>query len=128
VNQLDPQITAGLVSLALVVIGGIGTLVKVLIDRIAAENQRIARKVDENTAITQKVEKQTNGELARARNLAQRLQLERDAYRDMVRFVNARPDGRAILTEYADRRRVRVRDAELDALLSAATPSTEAPQ
>jgi sensor domain CHASE-containing protein len=125
--DLDPQITAALVSLALIVIGGIGTLVKVLIDRITAENQRIAKKVDENTAITQKVEAQTNGELARTRNLAQRLQLERDAYRDMVRFVNARPDGRAILTEYADRRRVRVRDAELDALLSAAAPPQEAP-
>jgi sensor domain CHASE-containing protein len=120
--NLDPQITAALISLALVVIGGIGTIVKVIVDRLAADNARIAKKVDENTKITEKVEKQTNGELAKTRDLATRLQLERDAYRDMVRYVNSRPDGRAILLEYADRRKVRVADAELEALLVAASP------
>jgi hypothetical protein len=124
VNELDPQITGSLIALALTVIGGLGTLVKVLIDRVVAENRRLAVKVDENTAITEKVERQTNGQLAQARNLAQRLQLERDAYRDMVRYVNSTPDGRKLLLDYADRRKVRVADAELDALLATATEAT----
>jgi sensor domain CHASE-containing protein len=119
------QLTAQLVSLAAVIIGALGTVVKLIVDRMVAENRVLQKKLEENTQLTRKVEGQTNGELARTRNLATRLQLERDAYRDMVRFVNATPDGRKLLLEYADRRKVRVADAELEALLVASDPNPQ---
>jgi sensor domain CHASE-containing protein len=119
------QLTAQLLSLATVVLGALGILVRHIANKIVAENKVLQKKLEENTEITRKVEGQTNGELAKTRNLAQRLQLERDAYRDMVRFVNATPDGRKLLLEYADRRKVRVADAELEALLVASDPKPQ---
>lgn len=87
----------------------------------------LAWLLHKNTKITEEVRKQTNGDLAKARDAAQRLQLERDAYRDMVRFVNSHPEGRKVLLEYAERRKVRTHDATLDALLvTAVMPAHEA--
>lgn len=112
---MDSQLAAALAGLAIAAISALGVVVKVV-------TAGLEKKLDQNTAITAKVEKQTNGELAKARDQAQRLTWERDALRDMVRYVNSTPEGRKILLEYADRRRVRVADAELDALIPSMPP------
>lgn len=129
------DLNGALITLAITAITGIvGLLVwlfKVAPDYlkriIEVRIKQLETKVDENTTITAKVEKQTNGELARARDTLARITLERDAYRDMVRYVNSTPEGRTILLEYADRRKVRVADAELDALLATAAQTEARP-
>ena len=136
---MSPELYAALIGLGIALVAGLAGLAKWLFDRapgylerifeaqvkrIEAHVKRIDEKVDENTDLTKDVRKQTNGELAKWRDQAARLLWERDAYRDMVRFVNRNPNGRAILTEYAERRQVRHSDADLDALLAAVPPAT----
>lgn len=76
----------------------------------AAENG-----VAERTALRERAEK--------AEQELQAMQLQRDTFRDIVRYVKSRPEAAPILSAYAERRQVAVRDPALDALLTS-TPAT----
>ena len=78
--------------------------------------------VAENTAITKDIHRATNGRLAAAIDRVQVLTFERDNYRDMVEYALSTPDGKRILAEFAERRRVRVQDPALAELLAMRLP------
>jgi hypothetical protein len=49
----------------------------------------------------------------------------RDTYRDIFRYVNSRPDGRAILLAFEEKRKIRVNDNAADALFEAISAQQE---
>ena len=133
---MTPELAAALTTVGVAALGAIGVLIRYIVVRLEA-------KIRENTVLTaQAKEAAENGHavresliaerdqarayLARSRDEAQRLLLERDAYLDMIRFANARADGRAILLDYAERRQQRTHDAALNALLTASVPAAPA--
>lgn len=92
---LPPEVVGALISLALVVIGGVGTLVKVLIDRLSDELKK-------NTAITvqakvaaAKAEETSNGRLTEQIKLNQELQRENYTLRRLIDAMEMEmdPDG-----------------------------------
>jgi hypothetical protein len=90
---LPPEVFAALVSLALVVIGGIGTLVKVLIDRLTKE-------LEKNTAITVQAkeaaaaaESTSNGRLSEQIKLNQELQQKLYLLQRLIDALETDPAG-----------------------------------
>ena len=122
-QQLDPQLTNALVSLAIIVLGGLGTLVTTVIALIVW----LARKVDGNTQLTSQAnnnakdaKEASNGRL---REVLDRLAAERDrtvALRAIVReredrisYLTARlPDAETLMREYRDQRTRHATEAE----------------
>lgn len=105
---MDPQITAQLTALGVVVIGALGTLVTLLVERIK-------RDLATNTQITREAKDAANGRLQKAqdelaaernRTLALReLVRERD---DRLAYLAARlPDVPLVLRGYEERRQAR---------------------
>ena len=99
------QLSAELIALGVVVIGGLVTLVKIMVDQLAAE-------LRENTHITRQTKEAANGRLLdtlerldTANNLAIELRAiihERD---DRMAYIQARhPEVDATLRSYSDRR------------------------
>lgn len=80
------------------------------------ELQAQKEELKKNTEITERVEGQTNGALAKARNEAQmyRSLYERADY--ILREVNADANGRAIIDKIMERHRVVVHDKDWDKL------------
>jgi hypothetical protein len=115
---MDPQITAQLTALGVVVIGALGTLVTLLIERVK-------RDLAANTQITQEAKEAANGRLSEAlahlaaerdRTFALRTLLrERD---DRFEYVRARlPDVDRVLQGYEEKRQQRYTAAEEHAAL-----------
>ena len=136
---MTPELYGALASLGLGAIGVLGLFVRyvglklqagIVAAKAAADEAQIAANastvaVAENTAITRDIHKATNGRLAAAIDRVQVLTIERDNYRDMVNYVLSTPDGKRVLTEFAERRRVRVQDPALTSLLAMRTPDEE---
>lgn len=110
---MDPQLTNGLIALAIVVMGGLGTLVTTLI-------AWLARKLDTNTSLTQEAKDASNGRLSETLS---RLAAERDRVMglrylvrerdDRIAYIVARlPDAESLMQEYRDRRDRRITDAD----------------
>jgi hypothetical protein len=110
---MDPQITAQLTALGVVVIGALGTLVTLLIERVK-------RDLAANTQITQEAKEAANGrlqkvidQLAAERNRAfalRELVRERD---DRLAYLVARiPEVKAVLKGYEERRQARHTERE----------------
>ncbi len=79
--------------------------------KYAAENG-----VNERTALRERAE--------RAEQELAAITLQRDTFRDIVKYVRSRPEAGPLLRDYADRRQVVARDPALDALLA---PMSAAP-
>lgn len=105
---MDPQITAQLTALGAVVIGALGTLVTLLVERVK-------RDLATNTSLTREAKDAANGRLQkvidqlaaeRNRTLALReLIRERD---DRIAYLAARlPEVKAVLRGYEERRQER---------------------
>lgn len=126
-QQLDPQLANALVSLAIIVLGGLGTLVTTVIALIVW----LARKVDGNTQLTSQAnnnakdaKEASNGRLrevldrlAASRNQVVGLRYlvhERD---DRIAYIVARlPEAEELMSEYRNRRTRHATEAEeLDA-------------
>jgi hypothetical protein len=80
----------------------------------AAENG-----VVERTALRERAEQ--------AEQKLQAMQLQRDTFRDIVRFVKSDPRAAPVLAAYTDKRQVAVHDTALDALLAPPAPPALAP-
>lgn len=127
--NLDDQIAAALIILAVTVIGGFASLIKVWFDQLA-------RKLQENTHMTEQARDAasgaqiaSNGQLSAAREeaaqLRERLQvaeIKRDVLLDIVRYIQSRPEAIPLLADYRERRRVRVHDDGVEALLLDVSP------
>jgi len=122
---MTPELYAALVSLGLAAIGALGLFVRYIGIRIQAKIDAANHAMAENTAITKDIHRATNGRLAAAIDRVQVLTIERDNYRDMVNYAMSLPEGKRILTEFAERRRVRVQDPALSALLAMRLPGEE---
>jgi hypothetical protein len=107
------QIYQGLIALGVIVIGALGTLVKVLVDKLSDE-------LKSNTHITTQARDASNGRLsevidrlAASRDQAQGLRWlvrERD---DRIAYIVARlPEAEAIMREYRDRRDSRITSSD----------------
>ena len=103
-----------LITLGITVIGGLGTLVKVLVDQIT-------KKLEENTTLTIQAKDAANGQLSRVitqlaaeRNLVTGLRAvvrERD---DRISYIVARyPEVESLMIAYSDRRASRTTDADV---------------
>ena len=139
---MTPELYAALLSLLLGAIGVLGLFVRyigiklqaaiIAAKKAADEAQRTAAAstvaLAENTAITRDIHKATNGRLAAAIDRVQVLTIERDNYRDMVAYALSTPDGKRILAEFAERRRIRAQDPALAALLAMRLPDEERSQ
>lgn len=101
---MDPQLLNGLIALAIIVLGGLGTLITALI-------AWLARKLDTNTTITTQARDASNGRLSETldrlaveRNLVvglRQLIRERD---DRLAYIVARlPEADVLMNEYAQR-------------------------
>ena len=138
---MTPELYAALISLLFAALGVLGLFVRyiglklqtaiIAAKKAADEAQHAANAstvaVAENTAITKDIHRATNGRLAAAIDRVQVLTIERDNYRDMVNYALSTPDGKRVLTEFAERRRVRVQDPGLAALLAMRLPEERQP-
>jgi hypothetical protein len=110
---MDTQITAALVTLALVIIGALGTLVKVLVDKISAE-------LSVNTRISTEARDASDGQLsttlellAAERNRVQGLlAVIRDREDRIAYLVSRVPTATKLLQEFGDRRTRHITDAD----------------
>jgi CRP-like cAMP-binding protein len=111
---MDSQITAALVALAIVIIGSLGTLVKMLVDNISAE-------LSVNTQITKQARDASNGQLS---GMIEQLAAERNRVQGLLAVVHDRedrvaylvsrvPTATALLQEFAARRVHPVTDADV---------------
>jgi len=107
-------VTTELTALAIIIIGALGTLVKVLVSQIA-------KKLEENTILTIQAKDAANGQLssviaqlAAERNLVTGLRAvvrERD---DRLAYLVSRlPEAQKMLRDYSDRRASRATDADV---------------
>lgn len=106
-----------LITLGITVIGGLGTLVKVMVDQLT-------KKLEENTTLTIQTKDVANGQLsiviaqlATERNLVTGLRVvvrERD---DRIAYIVARyPDVESLMIAYSDRRASHVTDSDMIAV------------
>jgi len=104
-GKVDQQIIQALIALGVIVIGGLGTLVKVLVDKLSDELKR-------NTTITTQARDASNGRLSEVLNLLesernQRINLEtqlRDR-EDKLSYIFAKhPDVAPSMSNFRDRR------------------------
>ncbi len=111
---MDSQLTTELTALALIIIGALGTLVKVLVNQIA-------KKLEENTTLTIQAKDAANGQLssviaqlAAERNIVTGLRAvvrERD---DRIAYIIARyPAVESLMRDYSDRRATRATDSDV---------------
>jgi hypothetical protein len=110
---MEPQLLNALIALAVIVLGGLGTLVSVLI-------AWLAKKLDVNTSLTQEAKDASNGRLSETLS---RLATERDRVMglrylvrerdDRIAYIVARlPEAESLMTEYRDRRDSRLTQAD----------------
>lgn len=115
---MDPQITAQLTALGVVVIGALGTLVTLLVERVK-------RDLAANTLLTQEAKDAANGRLQK---VLDQLAAERNrtlALRELVRERDDRlayltshmPEVKRVLTGYEERRQKRHTASQEDAAL-----------
>ena len=126
---MTPELYGALALLGTSVIGVLGLLVRYIGIKLQASIKAATKAADaateavaENTTLTKDIHRATNGRLASAINRVQVLTIERDTYHDMVAYVLSTPDGKRILAEFAERRRIRVADPDLVALLAMQLP------
>lgn len=111
---MGPELQAALGGLALITIGALGTLVKVLIKKILNEIQT-------NTRITTEARDASNGQLS---SLTQQLAAERNTVSglrmvvrerdDRIAYIVARvPQAEDLMRDYSDRRTARASEADV---------------
>lgn len=98
----------------------INVILLAVITYLAERIHRIKTELHHNTDLTERVAHDVNGErrrlqdeLADARNDATKLRMLLDAYRNIVNYVRSHPDGKTILDQFAERRRVAMHDEYL---------------
>ena len=102
---MNPELSAALLGLALLIVASIGTLIKALVDRVLAD-------LAENTRITNQAKDAANGrlavvmnDLAKERNRIVALRALLREREDRIAYLEARlPQAGAILSEYGRRR------------------------
>ena len=107
-------VTTELTALAIIIIGSVGTLIKVLVDKLTIE-------LRQNTAITTQARDASNGQLssvlvqlAAERNLVQGLRAVVRDRDDKLAFLSTRiTQVDVLLQEYSDRRTTRTTDADV---------------
>jgi hypothetical protein len=114
---MTPELYAALTTLGLAAITVLGYFVRYI-------GLQIQTKIDANTRITEQVEAQTNGELQKARNEAQKY---RSAYDRAAKFgreqrwlieeLQRSPEGRALIDRIMQRRRAIIHDGDYDDLM-----------
>jgi len=106
---MDPQLSAALIALGITVIGALGTLVTLLVERVK-------RDLAANTQITQETREGLQDaveRLAAARNTILGLRLVVREREDRIAYLLARiPEAEQVLVGYYERRRSRHSEAE----------------
>jgi hypothetical protein len=111
------HIAEALIGLGIIVIGALGTMVKLWIDHLAAE-------LAQNTAITTQARDASNGQLssvldqlAAERNTVQGLKaVVRDRDDRLAYLLSRIPQVEALMQEYSDRRATRTTEADMIAV------------
>lgn len=106
------------------VVGALGALAAYLKSREAAGTATEAKHAAEN-GVAERTALRERAEQAEQRLAA--MELQRDTFRDIVRYVKSRPEAAPILAAYSEKRQVVTRDPALDALLTPPAPAA-APQ
>jgi hypothetical protein len=120
---LTPEIQATLTSLLIAVLGALGLYVRYATEQFKRKLDEQKAELVKNTEITQQVESQTNGQLAKARDEAQKFRLisERQArvlaeQRWLISQLQKREDGRALIDAVMQARRAVVHDGDYESL------------
>ena len=115
---MTPELYAALVSLGLAAITALGYFVRYI-------GLQIQTKIDANTRITKQVEAQTNGELQKARNLAQKYRFAYDRaarvgkeQRWLIGELQRTEEGREMIDRIMQRRRAIIHDSDYDELVT----------
>jgi hypothetical protein len=115
---MTPELYAALVSLGLAALTALGYFVRYI-------GLQIQTKIDANTKITKQVEAQTNGELQKARNEAQKFRFAYDRaarvgkeQRWLISELQRTEEGRELIDRIMQRRRTVVYDSDYDDLMA----------
>jgi hypothetical protein len=124
--ELDPQLQGALVSLGLIILGGLGAgvlwLGKQLPNWVSrAMEVRLAvmeKSITANTALTEATHEKVNGNLIRAKNEATKYRLMYERLERLLQELNKIPEARPFIDQAANARREIEYDAEFDQLKS----------
>ena len=115
---MTPELYAALASLGLAALTALGYFVRYI-------GLQIQMKVEENTRITEQVERQTNGELAKARNQAQkamaafyRVRKLQQEQQWLIEQLQRSEEGRKLIDRVMQARRSVVYDGDYDDLMT----------
>jgi uncharacterized protein (DUF1778 family) len=109
---MTPELYAALVAVGIASLSALGVFIRYV-------TQELLRRLDENTSLTRMVERQTNGELAKARSQAhqalaayQRIKAEQRDQKWLIAQLQRTGEGRAMIDRLMQARRTAAYESE----------------